>query len=301
MHVAAKRPVFPHLFVIVHNRSVITRRSLLLAQLPAAELPDIRSVPADLETPAMTAGTPAPGRRVRHQLKEFEGTGLYHALYLPPDWTPGRRYPLTVEYAGNGNYRNQYGDVSLGVPEGSNLGYGLSGGEGMIWVCLPYVNSRERKVQITWWGDVPATLDYCRRAVRMLCGRFGADRRRILLCGFSRGAIACNYLGLHDDRIAGLWRAFFCYSHYDGVRQWPFPGGDDRRAALERLRRLRGRPQFICHERSAEETRRYLEASGIKGDFSIHDLPFRNHNDAWVLRNIPLRRALREWVRRVLT
>lgn len=277
---------------------MISRRHLLLAPVAAPELPDIRSVPADLETPVMATGMPGPGLRVRQQLKGFEGTDLYHALYLPRDWNPRRRYPLVVEYAGNGNYRNQYGDVSLGVPEGSNLGYGLSGGHGMIWVCLPYVNAREKKVQVTWWGDVAATLDYCHRAVRMLSGDFGADRRRVLLCGFSRGAIGCNYLGLHDDRIAKLWRAFFCYSHYDGVRKWPFPGGDDRDASLTRLRRLRGRPQFICHERSVDDTRNYLSATGVKGDFTFQALPFRNHNDGWVLRDIPARRALREWVRR---
>jgi hypothetical protein len=45
---------------------------------------------------------------------------------------------VIVEYAGNGNYSNASGDVSRGVPEGSNLGYGISGGKGFVSVCAPY-------------------------------------------------------------------------------------------------------------------------------------------------------------------
>jgi len=44
---------------------------------------------------------------------------------------------VIVEYAGNGNYANKYGDVSSGEVEGSKLGYGISGGTGFIWICMP--------------------------------------------------------------------------------------------------------------------------------------------------------------------
>jgi hypothetical protein len=121
----------------------------------------------------------------------------------------------------------------------------------------------------------------------------------LILCGFSRGSIACNYIGLRDDETARLWRAFVCYSHYDGVRYWPYPGSG-REAALERLRRLGGRPQFICHERSVDDTRAYLAAAGIGGRWELHAVPFRNHNDRWVLRDTPLRRRLRRWTAEAL-
>lgn len=271
------------------------RRRFLNALWQATE-PDIRSVPADLTVPELSVGAPAAGRRVKVMLA---GTEIYHVLYLPVDWTPKRRYPVIVEYAGNGNYKNDYGDVSTGRPEGSKLGYGLTGGRGAIWLCLPYIDAAQRANQMTWWGDAEETTAYCRRTVRQVCAEFGGDRKRVLLAGFSRGAIACNYLGLRDAETAKLWRGFFAYSHYDGVRTWGYPG-DDRVAALERLRRVGRRPVFICHERSVEATRRYLEETGVRGRFTVRTLPFRNHNDAWTLRDIPLRREARGWLWEVL-
>jgi hypothetical protein len=265
------------------------RRKFLAAALQSAELPDIRSVEPDLVVPALSDGLPAAGRRVK------VGGGTYHVLYLPTDWKPGGRYPVIVEYAGNGNYQNSFGDISTGRPEGSNLGYGLSGGRGFIWLCLPYIDPVSQQNQLIWWGNPDATTAYCRTTVEQVCRDFGGDRRRIVLAGFSRGAIACNYIGLRDPDTARLWRAFFAYSHYDGVRRWNYPE-DDREAALRRLSRVENRPVFICHERSVEPTREYLTSAGIKGRFTLRALPFRNHNDAWVLRDIPLRREARAWL-----
>ena len=267
--------------------------------LLAAAFPDISSIPADLQVPPVSEAKPAPGKRVRQSLRRYSGTAVHHLLYLPTDWKPGRKYPVIVEYAGNGDYSNAYGDVSDGSVEGSKLGYGISGGSGFIWLCLPYVNSDEKKNQALWWGDVEATVQYAKEAVRMVCGRFGGDSKRVVLAGFSRGAIACNYIGLHDDEIARLWRAFIPYSHYDGVRKWPYPDYD-KAAALARLKRLNGRPQFVIHENSVEDTRQYLKETGVIAPFVFRTLEFRNHNDAWTLRDIPERRELRLWLKEVL-
>jgi len=233
-------------------------------------------------------------------------------LYLPTDWTPEKRFPVLVELAGNGNFRNGFGDVSTGRPEGSKLGFGLSGGAGYLWVCLPYLNEAGDQVAITWWGDAPdhsadSTVAFIKKAVPALCARFAGDPDRVILCGFSRGAIAVNAIGLHDDAVAKLWRGFFCYSHYDGVRpNWPVAGAD-RKSALVRLRRLNRRAQFICHELTAPgarlnlaATRRYLEGTGIDGDFTFAETGFRNHNDAWLLRPSPARDAARAWLARVI-
>jgi hypothetical protein len=281
----------------------LTRReaaSLLLAPaLAAQELPDLSTVTPDLETPPMQNGDPAPGRRVRQTAPEYKGTEVHHALYLPSDWKRGGKYPVIVEYAGNGNYRNQYGDVSTGRVEGSNLGYGLSGGKGFLWVCMPYVNEAEKKNQITWWGDLKATVEYCRRTVPRVCEEYGGDPESVILTGFSRGAIACNHVGLHNEEIAKLWLAFIPYSHYDGVRKWGWERPEDE-PAITRLRRLRGRAQFICHERSIEDTKKYLEATGVKAPFTFQPIAFRNHNDGWTLRDIPERRAARAWLTKVL-
>ena len=269
--------------------------------------PDISSVAADLEVPSLTAAAPGPGLRVKQTLPGWQQTAVYHVLYLPQDWQPSRRYPVIVEYAGNGGYRNKLGDVSTGHPEGSKLGYGMSAGKGFIWLCLPYLNNAGDALALTWWGDRPTynaepTLKYCREAVAWVCREYGGDPQRVVLCGFSRGAIACNFLGLHDDTTAKLWCGFVPYSHYDGVRtQWPYPDAD-RASALTRLKRLGSRPQFICHEGGGvEDTRRYLAEAMPGGNFTFVPTGFQNHNDAWTLRPSEARTQLRAWLNKLVS
>lgn len=272
-----------------------------IAGLRAAELPDIRTVPADLTVPALSEGAPAPSKRVKRVLPAALNERVYHVLYLPTDWKPGARLPVLVELAGNGGYTNQFGDISTGRPEGSNLGYGLSAGRGFIWLCVPYLNAAGTDLALTWWGDKPGhdpqpTLKHLRDTVRSVGREFGGDESRVVLCGFSRGAIACNFLGLHDDATAPLWRGFFAYSHYDGVRPWPYPGSD-RAAAQGRLQRLGSRPQFICGEgANAAETEKYLRPLLPEAKLTFASTGFRNHNDAWVLRPSPAREQARQWL-----
>lgn len=257
---------------------------------------DLDSVARDIQPPAMVPDDPAPGRRVRRTLGSRLGRSVYHSLYLPTDWRPGGRWPVIVEYAGNGGYRNAWGDVCTGKVEDCNLGYGLTEGKGFIWAALPFVDQSSGCNAISWWGDTDATTQYCIEAVQSICGDWGGDPSRIVISGFSRGAIACNYIGLHNDRIASLWRAFFAHSHYDGVRAWKYHGSD-RAAALDRLHRLAGRPQWISHEISVEETRAYIESTGVPGKFTFTAIPYRNHRDDWVLRPVPQRDQAREWLK----
>jgi len=266
---------------------------------PTAEPPDITTVPCDLNTPVTVDDDPAPGRRVGIVAPEYSGTEVHHSLYLPADWERGGAYPIIAEYPGNGPHGNARGDTCTGKVEDCNLGYGLSGGSGFIWVCLPFVSADGRRNQLQWWGDVEATVGYCRSVVTGLFENYGGDPARVFMAGFSRGSIACNFIGLHDDEIASLWRGFICHSHYDGVRKWPYPGSD-RPAAAERLARLGDRPQFISQEVSVEETRRYLDQTGAKGEFTFQAIPYRNHTDSWVLRDILERAAAREWLAQML-
>lgn len=275
----------------------------IFAFADAADLQaDLRFVPQDLRTPPMTSGNPAPGKRVKAVTSGYESTAVYHALHLPANWESGKLHPLIVEYAGNGPYTNRYGDFCDGAVEGCNLGYGISAGNNFIWVCLPFVsvtNGMKSNTR-TWWGDTQETVAYCKRTVREVCARHGGDTNAVVLAGFSRGAIAGNYLGLRDDEIASLWRAFILHSHYDGVKtNWPYADAD-RASALARLRRLAGRPQFISQENSVEDTKTYLEQTGVKAPFAFQALSFPNHCDEWVLRSLPERRALRRWVKSVL-
>jgi len=251
--------------------------------------PDIKTIAPDLKVPVMENAPPAPGKRVKVIDPEFKGTDVYHALYLPTDWKKGKKYPVIVEYAGN-KWR-----TSLGTVEGSKLGYGISGGKGVIWVCMPFVDIKNKRNASTWWGDVEATVSYCKKTVKNICDDYGGDSSAVFIAGFSRGAISCNFIGLHDDQIASLWAGFICHSHYDGVRKWGYPKSD-RESALKRLKRLGGRPQFISHEKSVKATQDYLKAVYAKGNFTFQTLGFVNHTDTWVLRNIPERKAARQWV-----
>lgn len=193
----------------------------ILGSPARADNPDISTIAPDLVIPPVTSEAPAAGKRVFYRLPEDPDSVPHMVLYLPTDWTPGKRYPILVEYAGNGNYKNAYGDVSSGRPESSQLGYGLSGGEGYLWVCLPFLNDAGDELALTWWGDRPqyrpdSTVAFAKRAVPEICRLFSGDSERVILCGFSRGALACNAIGLFDDEIARLWRGFFCYSHHEG-------------------------------------------------------------------------------------
>jgi len=264
--------------------------------LLSAELPDIQSVPPDLNVPVLSEGPPAAGKRVRHGLS---------VLYLPTDWKADTKWPVIVELAGNGGYTNKFGDVSTGLPEGSNLGYGLSSGHGFIWLCVPYLNAKGDQVAIKWWGDAPSydpqpTLKNLRETVKAVCREFDGDETKVVLAGFSRGAIACNYLGLYDDETAKLWCGFFAYSHYDGVHKWPYPGSD-RDSALVRLKRLGARPQFICGEGlNAQATADYLRPLLPDADLTFEGTGFRNHNDAWTLRPCEARDKARAWLKKVI-
>jgi hypothetical protein len=268
-------------FTVLFTFFLLSLTPLLLAE-------DLDDIPRDLTTPKATDAEPAPGLRVRQQNEPYAGTDIYHLLYLPIDWQAGETYSVIVEYAGNKF------QTSLGTVEGSSLGYGISGGQGVIWICMPYVNTEEMRNQETWWGDVDATVEYCIQTVERVCREYGGDPDNVFIAGFSRGAIACNYIGLHDDEIARLWKGFICHSHYDGVRRWGY-AESDRDSASVRLQRLDGRPQVISHENSVTTTQDYLTEACPSGDFTFLSLPFADHTDTWVLCDTPERRQLRDW------
>lgn len=286
--------------------SLVTGRllatSFVLLSIHAAKCENIHKVPADLELPTIQRGDPAAGQRAETVTPGWKHTDVRHILYLPIDWQPEKSYPVLVEYPGNGGYQNDLGDVSDGSPGSCMLGYGLTGGKGAIWVCLPCVDVSENGDKhncLQWWGDVEETKRYCIATVRDTCERYGGDTTRVCLCGFSRGAIACNYIGLHDDAIASLWCGFFCHSHYDGVRSWPYSESDGP-AAIRRLRRLAGRPQWISHEMDISPVREFIRQNHIDGSFTLTHIPYPNHSAAWVLRDIPERAEARQWLRHVI-
>ena len=130
---------------------------------------DIEALAQDLTTPPVTNGQPTPGKRVKQVSADYAEGDVHHTLYLPTDWKEGTKYPVLVEYAGN------KWETSPGTVAGSNLGYGISAGKGVIWLCLPFVDVENGINATTWWGDVEATVDYAKKRLKHICATYGGD------------------------------------------------------------------------------------------------------------------------------
>lgn len=263
-------------------------------------------VPFDLATPKMTDQPAGPGRRVRQIAPEYEGTDVHHALYLPSDWTPQGSLPVIVEYTGN-----QWAQCnSTGKTEDANLGYGISGGRGFIWVSMPYIDVDQKQNCTLWWGDRQATVEYCKKNVPRICEQFGGDPDNVFICGFSRGAIATSYIGLADDEIASLWKGVLTHDHFDGQKQWSYPDSD-RASALTRLSRLNGRPALVCGTAANQVRDDYLNQHQDLAQFSflqvptseIFDIPegdvIHPHTDRWMHKPSVYRDQARGWIANV--
>lgn len=271
-----------------------------LSLIAATVAADDKLASTDLTTPQMTTEEPGAGRRVRQVASEYEGTEVYHALYLPVDWKPGGKYSVIVEYTGN----KFPACGSTGEVKDANLGYGLTGGEGFIWVSMPYVEKGRKENAVTWWGDKQATVDYCKTNLPRICKQFGGDLESVFICGFSRGAIGASYIGLADDEIAGFWKGMITHDHFDGQRKWGYPESD-RESALARLARWKGRPVLACG--GANE---FLQDHLELGEFTflrppvakLFDIPdgkvIHPHTDLWMHRESKWREQAREWLAR---
>jgi hypothetical protein len=291
------------------NQVKVHCAGLMLLSLIFPGLAEQSSRPAQVfAVPEMEQRDPGPGHRVRVTAPEYQGTDVHHALYLPPDWKPGRTYPVIVEYSGNffpaGGGSGEVAD--------SSLGYGLSAGR-FIWVVLPFINKDRTKNEVQWWGDEAATVEYCITTVHRICREWGGDPGRVFICGFSRGAIAVNYFGLYNDEVAALWRGLITHDHYDGVKEWNTPWGKPldvyREKALERLKRIAGRPALVMQGESTKQTRDYLSGKERWADFAFIDariskvfpeLPYglitHWHTDRWLLYDHATARKARSWV-----
>lgn len=291
------RPRFPDGTPALDPRRVSGVR-VMLTRPPAATTLDVTGLvatgdappwqPIDgrIEPPPIEEGTPAAGRRVRRRLAADTGTGIHHLLYLPVDWRPGARYPVVVEYPGNVHFVP--GCYSTGLPDQCAIGYGMSRGAGTIWLSMPFIDRDRDAIVEDGWGDPDDTADYCVDVVEDVCARFGGDHDRLVLTGFSRGAIACGYIGLRTDRIAALWRGFHVCQHFDGDG-W---GGADMAGAVDRAGRFRGRSVFHT-DNPEERVRPVTESLGVPSIFVASGLG--GHATAMFLDDRPSTQSLCRW------
>lgn len=201
-------------------------------------MPETYDKTGRLVVPPMEDQLPAAGKRVKQQLSDYNGTKVFHTLYLPTDWEPGKIYPVIVEYAPNIFFNGNC--YSTGRVEDMMNGYGISKGEGYIWLALPFVSSNRTYNEVNAWGSPDATVNYALKAVRMVCENFGGDPAGVFVTGFSRGGIATGYIALRNDIIADTWIGFNACQHTDGDG-W---NGSEIGAGT-RVARLKGRPVFL--------------------------------------------------------
>jgi hypothetical protein len=277
------------------DQDISTPRKTASKVSPVVLATDANPVPWDLTTPEMTDDEPAPGKRVRQVAVEYKGTDVYHALYLPRDWKPTGKYPVIVEYTGN-----QWAPCgSTGEQKDANLGYGMSGGQGFIWVVMPFV-SKDQNNMVGGFGDKKTTADYCKVNLPRICKQFGGDTDNLFICGFSRGALAASSIGLADDEIAALWKGMFTHDHFCGEN------GVDQRT-LKILARLKGRPVLACggltdHLKDHLDLARFTFLKPpVEKLFKIPEgKVIHTHTDLWMHKESEYRQQARAWIAGVL-
>jgi hypothetical protein len=261
--------------------------SIELSRLTASgSQPEWKRPPGRIDVPAVEDAPPAPGKRVRYRLSGDDKSRIYGVLHLPEDWTPGKRYPVIAEYPGNIFYGSLC--YSTGMPEQCVIGYGMTKGKGAICLGLPFVDRAAGMIAENGWGNADDTADYAMRMVTEVCAKFGGDRQNVVLTGFSRGAIACGYIGLRNDDIAALWKGFHACQHYDGAN-W---NGSTMPGALERAARFQGKAVFQTDNPQAK-FQPVMDVMKTQVTWTQSGLGF--HSTAMFLDDRPSTQSLREW------
>lgn len=244
-----------------------------------------------LEIPEVKTAAPEAGSRVVYRLPGESSSGIYGLLYLPTDWEEGKRYPVIVEYPGNIFFNRKC--YSTGRPEQCDMGYGMSEGRGAIWLSLPFIDRERDMIVENGFGNADDTAGLCQRAVEDVIDRFGGDRDQLFLTGFSRGSIACGYIGLRNPEIASLWKGIHGCQHYDGS-DWR---ESDLAGAVKRAERFRGVAIYQTDNRR-EKYQPVVEATSPDVEWTWDQSGLGFHATAMFLDDRPSTLRLREWFRR---
>ncbi|WP_010135901.1 hypothetical protein [Ochrovirga pacifica] len=256
-----------------------------------------------LTVPVLLHQKPAAGKRVKVIPPKYAATDLFYSLYLPEGYQKNKKYPVIVEYTGNYYPPTQ----STGNLKDASLGYAIAKNIEAIWICLPFV-TKDYKQALKWWGDEQNTIDYALENIKDVCLQYNGNSGQVFLIGFSRGAIAVNYIGLHNDAIADVWRGFFSHDHYDGEQKWGKYWAKDlpsyRAQAKIRAQRLKGRAALISNHQ--KEVKKYIDGNGLSdfGTFTylkpdVHkatkEQNLHVHNDRWLLTQLDDAKSVFNW------
>lgn len=244
-----------------------------------------------IDVPDMETGTPAAGKRVRCQLPGDSETEIYSVLYLPPSWQPEKRYPVIAELPGNIFYSAK-ACWSTGRPEQCQLGYGITSGRDAIWISLPFVDQPNEAIAESGFGSNRGqdTVAYTQAMMKHLITEWGGDPENLFLCGFSRGSIACGYVGLDNDEIASLWKGIVGCQHYDGSA-WRESKMEE---AIIRAPRFQGKAIFQVDNR-LEKYQPVVDATNPSVKWTWEDSKLGYHATAMFLDDRPSMKILRQW------
>lgn len=239
-----------------------------------------------LVPPITEEGTPMAGKRVRIYLEHFPKA--YYVLFLPYNFNTIGKWPVIVE-----SPPNLWGSET-GLPDDVFLGYGITQGMDYIWVCVPFINE-EGEILKAYWGSNPlSTVNLWLEVLADLNKRFPVDNDKIILSGFSRGAVSTVYIGNYNDTIGSKWAAYFAHSHFDGCCQILL--GNSK----ERLNRIGGRKILI----SAGEIdyakncsyNAYKKLVSIGSRATYIEIPNADHTPHWALEESESTEKAQHWL-----
>lgn len=241
--------------------------------------------------PPLTEGAPTPGQFIKVVAPEYEGTGVYHGVYLPPDWTPERRYPVIVE-----SPCNTYGQFT-GKVDDTRMGYHWTGCRDYVWIVMPYILNDANLN--SGWGDTPATLEYWRTNVPRTIAAVGGDPGAVVVTGFSRGALGAGWIGLQDDGIADAWAGFYLHSHADAPGNGITPDGGANSPA--RMMRVAGRTSLVSWGAAGDGGM----TNSVKGadlltmlgsPVETFAVPGVGHTEVWMIDDSVSRETVQDWL-----
>jgi hypothetical protein len=177
------------------------------------------------------------------------------------------------------------------------MGYGISSGKGVIWVSLPFVDRKTGGIAENAFGSRAGTdtIAHAQATMDDICANWGGDHDQLFICGFSRGSIACGYIGLANDEIAALWKGIIGCQHYDGSR-W---NQSNIAGAVARAPRFRGRAIFQV-DNSEERYSSVQEATLPEVEWTWRKSGLGYHATAMFLDDRPLMIEIRQWFQDLL-
>ena len=235
--------------------------------------------PLSLSKPTMETGTPVKGHLMKRNIAGWNNN-IYYTIYLPANYSTGKTWPVIMDLPMN-NYNPGNGEIFYGTPEEEYLGYGLSMGGNFIVVVPAFVNIDKTNIASSWWGSgnisdsYQNTLDFWQAVLTDIETNFHADLSRVILAGFSRGAIASGYLGCSSDTWAGKFCAYIAHSHYDGGTFTP-------NGAIQRLMRMSPMKTCITYGDANDSGRaNSLTGLGIVQALGINEVHYQINNPTY--------------------